>query len=90
MLGRYSICILYSVCTFCCCIYTNRLVFAIVYEGGICFGLNEFRMSGIKYNVLYRRNVRRYIIFNVSIKLYKTRSWFNTPLWLYTFEIRGS
>ena len=55
----------------------------------MCSGIDEFRMPGTRYMVLYCKNTRNYITHNVTFDLQKTRGWSPTRLLKYTFENSG-
>jgi len=55
----------------------------------MCSRIEEFRMPGIIYIIVYRKNTRYYITYYVAFNLQKTRGWSPTPLSRYTFENSG-
>jgi hypothetical protein len=58
----------------------------MLYIGEICSVFNEFRVLDIQFIVLYRKNTRNYITYDIPIKLHKTHGQ-SPPLFsIYTFE----
>jgi len=52
----------------------------------MCTKTNEFRMPGVIYMVLHRKNMQHYITYSINFDLQKTQGWSLTLLSKYTVE----